>query len=75
MSETCGNCYYWRSSVGGPAYSRECRRHAPRIEPYRSYVTGTWPLTDEPMWCGEWQPSKAITLIPKGWTVTPGAVV
>lgn len=47
-----------------------------------SYVTGAWPSTDVPMWCGEWLNKLSVggSLAPQfqangqPWNHTPGAV-
>jgi hypothetical protein len=62
MSECCANCRFLVVSalkpIGPDDESRECRRHAPMIEPRISPTEpdrGWWPQVEADEWCGEWQ--------------------
>jgi hypothetical protein len=65
MTECCGNCRYFVEVEHGDAgdvehTSRECRRHAPVLEPRidaNAPDRGWWPQVEPDEWCGEWQES------------------
>jgi hypothetical protein len=59
MVECCENCRYFVAG-GGSRFqqSKECRRHAPVLEPRIDASVpdrGWWSQVETDEWCGEWQ--------------------